>query len=89
MGVGVKKDAKLGIYYMTKAALRGVEYARHNLGLMVVDKRLAMKHFMISARAGYCDSLKEVGEGYKYKAGLVTKEEYANVLRATNAHVMR
>ena len=25
MGVGVKKDAKLGIYYMTKAALRGVE----------------------------------------------------------------
>ena len=45
---------------------------------MVVDKRLAMKHFMISARAGYCDSLKEVGEGYK--AGLVTKEEYMQML---------
>lgn len=39
----------------------------------------AMKHFMIAARSGMDVSLKEVGEGYK--AGHVTKDEYASTLR--------
>jgi len=40
----------------------------------------AMKHFIIGARSGFDESLKAVGEGYK--AGQVTKDEYANTLRA-------
>ena len=40
----------------------------------------AMKHFMIAAKSGYDISLKEVGKGYK--AGLITKDEYARTLRA-------
>ena len=39
-----------------------------------------MKHFMIAARAGFDDSLKAVGLGYK--RGDVSKDEYAQTLRA-------
>ena len=39
----------------------------------------AMKHYVISARAGCKDSLDSVKKGYM--AGHVTKEEYANTLR--------
>jgi len=39
-----------------------------------------MKHFIIAARSGEDESLKEVGEGYK--DGHVTKENYASTLRA-------
>jgi hypothetical protein len=39
-----------------------------------------MKHYMIAARGGLDNSLKKVGEGYK--AGHVTKDEYARTLRA-------
>ena len=47
-----------------------------------------MKHFMIAAKAGFDLSLKEVGEGYK--RGHVTKDEYAQTLRAYKAsHKMR
>ena len=42
-----------------------------------------MKHFMIAAKAGFDLSLKEVGEGYK--RGHVTKDEYAQTLRAYKA----
>jgi len=40
----------------------------------------AMKHFMIAAKSGLDDSLKNVGHGYKQK--WVTKDEYASTLRA-------
>ena len=43
-----------------------------------------MKHYIVAARAG-CDlSLKSVGEGYK--AGHVTKDDYATTLR-THRHI--
>ena len=61
----------------------GHEQARHFLGIEEVTKgqdKQAIKHFMIAARAGYNDSLKEVGIGYK--KGLVTKDEYESTLRA-------
>ena len=52
-----------------------------------IDKNIdrAMKHFMIGAKAGEDDSLKKVGEGYK--AGYVTKDDYASTLRAYQVSV--
>ena len=41
-----------------------------------------MKHFMISAKAGYTVALDNVTAAYKNGGGLVTKEEYADTLRA-------
>ena len=45
----------------------------------------ATKHFMIAARAGFEESLKVIGQGYKH--GLVTKDEYASTLRAYQVSV--
>jgi len=58
-------------------------YARYNLGCIEgeadnIDR--AMKHFILSARAGHKKSLDNVKVGFKN--GLVTKDEYANTLRA-------
>lgn len=44
---------------------------------------LAMKHFMMAARSGADNSLKQIGLGYK--AGHVTKDDYASTLRAHKA----
>jgi len=83
MGDGVQQDVKTAVYHTEFAAIGGHEMARHNLG--IVEKvngniERAYKHWMIAARAGAERSLKAVGEGYK--AGHVTKDEYANTLRA-------
>ena len=40
----------------------------------------AMRHFLIAARSGLNEGLKKIGEGYK--AGHVTKDDYASTLRA-------
>ena len=68
---------------MEIAAIGGHERARHNLGAVEEDKsnmKRAMKHYMITARAGYHSSLNAVRDGYK--RGHVTKDEYASTLRA-------
>ena len=49
-------------------------HARHNLGCIEVDAgnvHRAYKHFILSARAGYKDSLDAVKEGFIH--GLVPK----------------
>ena len=74
---------KKALYHYELAAMGGHEAARHNLGAMEGQKgnvERAYKHYMIAARSGYDDSLKNVGLGYKH--GHVTKDEYANALRA-------
>lgn len=72
------------LHYMSVAAVGGHEMARHALGLKEETSKgnmeRAMRHFMIAASAGEDRSLKKVGEGYKH--GYVTKDEYANTLRA-------
>lgn len=79
---GVDKDGKKAVYHMMHAAIGGHELARFTLGCQIINnKRSAMRHFMISARAGDKQSLNRVGEGYK--SGHVTKDEYAKSLRAT------
>lgn len=79
-GEGIEVDKDKAIHYFKLAAIGGHENARHNLGMMAANKRLAMKHHMMAARSGHDESLKAVGQGYK--DGHVTKDDYANALRA-------
>ena len=58
-------------------------YARDNLGCvegMAGNIDRSMKHFILAAKAGYKPSLESVKLGYK--EGVITKDEYANTLRA-------
>ena len=80
---GVEKDMKTAMHYWELAAIGGNLMARHNLGCFDLDAknyRRGMKHFMISARAGFDKSLNMVKDGFKN--GDVTKEEFAKTLRA-------
>ena len=83
IGEGVEQDMEKSIHHLKIAAIGGHERARHYLGKiegMNGNMDRAMKHFIIAAKSGFGDSLKEVGDGYK--AGHVTKDEYAATLRA-------
>jgi len=80
---GVNQNMEKYMYHLKRAAMGGHEVARYNLGNIekVMDNvDGAMKHFMISAKCGYDKALKAVGFGYK--AGHVTKDDYASTLRA-------
>ena len=85
-GRGVEKDEEKSKHHLILAAMGGDEVARHMLGDIEhyngdIDR--AMKHYMMAAKCGYDDALKEIGLGYK--AGKVTKDEYASTLRAHRA----
>jgi len=57
--------------------------ARHNLGSIEFESgniQRAKKHMIIAARAGKEDSLACIKNGFR--RGFVTKDEYANTLRA-------
>ena len=80
---GVEVDQKKAKYYFELAAMCGHIKARHNLACregMAGNEKRAFKHYMISARAGLKTSLDIVKKGYEN--GIVTKDEYANTLRA-------
>jgi len=82
-GDGVERDANKAKYYWELAAMRGDARARHNLGLseqIAGNTSRAMKHWMISAAAGWDDSLKEIREGYL--KGYVTKDNFEDALRS-------
>ena len=82
-GKGVEKDVSKAIYYYKVAAIARHEYARYALGDIehyFGNINVAIKHYIISARAGHDKSLEEISKGYK--AGHVAKDEYANTLRA-------
>jgi uncharacterized protein len=82
-GSGEEVDMKKAIYYWELAAMGGSAQARHNLGAVESEagnNERAMKHLMISAKAGYKESLNGVMDGFM--GGLVTKDEYASTLRA-------
>ena len=81
-GSGVDIDKGKAKYYWELAAMNGDIMARRNLGCAegeAANFHRAMKHFILSARAGDKDSLDEVKQGFVM--GIVTKEEYANTLR--------
>ena len=77
-----RRDFGKTIQFWTLAAVAGHEEARYNLGLLegMFDKDRSTKHFLIAARAGLDEALKEAGK--RYTSGHVTKEEYASTLRA-------
>ena len=82
-GRGVEVDKKKAKHYFELAAMNGVLHARHNLGGMegtAGNYQRAMKHFLLAAKSGYKLSLDKVKKGYMM--GDVTKDEYANTLRA-------
>ena len=83
IGRGVEVDKKKAKYYYELAAMNGNVTARHNLGSMEgqagnIDR--AFKHCILAAKAGYKDSLDKVKAGFT--GGVITKDEYANTLRA-------
>ena len=82
-GRGVEVDKKKAKHFFELAAMNGSVKARHNLGWLELEAdnhHQAMKHYLLSARAGYKKSLDTVKDGYQ--CGIVTKDEYANTLRA-------
>ena len=82
-GFGVEIDLKKTKHYYELAAIGGHIKARHNLGCLegqAGNWDRAMKHWLISARAGHEKSLGAIKVGFRN--GVVTKDEYANTLRA-------
>ena len=82
-GRGVEVDKKKAKHYYELAAMRGCTYARHNLGFVeekAGNYHRAYKHYIIAAKAGFKKSLDAVKGGFM--DGIVTKDEYANTLRA-------
>ena len=85
-GKGVERDVKKAKYYDELAAMGGEPEARHNLGSLENNAgniTRAVKHWMISAAAGYDDSLKEIREGFLNVD--VTKDDFEKALRAHQA----
>jgi len=82
-GDGVEMDKKKEKHYCELAAMNGDVKARHNLGCLewkAGNHHRAFNYFLLSARAGHKDSLDVVKQGYMN--GIVTKDGYANTLRA-------
>jgi hypothetical protein len=82
-GSGVEIDKKKAMHYYELGAMAGNAQARHNLGLLEGEAgnfQRRYKHMIIAARSGYTPSLDSVKQGFM--AGLVTKYEYGNTLRA-------
>ena len=83
-GWGVDIDKKKAKYYWELAAIGGNETARHNVGNHEIyyfdNHHRAYKHFILAAKGGYKDSLGLCLHGYK--EGFITKDEYANAMRA-------
>ena len=82
-GKGVDADKRKAKHYFELAAMNGSSAARHSVGLVELEAEnyhRAMRHFLIAAKAGFKDSLDAVKAAFE--GGLVTKDEYANTLRA-------
>ena len=87
-GNGVEKDTKKAVYHFEQAAIGGHPYASGLLGFLELENgrfERAAKHFIISANLGDEDSLQEVKR--LFMRGIVSKEEYADALRAYQAAV--
>ena len=82
-GRGVEMDKRKAKRYYELAAVKGDIRARHTLGCMEFqahNHHRAYKHFILAAKAGFKKSLDNVKDGYM--EGDVTKDGYANTLRA-------
>ena len=93
-GDGVEIDKMKAKHYWELAAINGHINARYNLAILegqasaghensldaVKNYHRALRHFVIAGRAGHEGSLDMVKAGFEN--GLITKDEYANTLRA-------
>ena len=87
-GQGVEKDEKKELHHLKEAAIGGHPSARHNLGCFEGKKfRMdrAVKHYIIAAKLGYDKSLESVKT--LYKAGYVSKDDFAAALRGYQAAI--
>jgi TPR repeat protein len=87
-GHGVEIDEKKATYYYKLAAIGGEVISRYNLGNNEEDEgnmNRALKHYMIAAKSGEPDSLKQIQE--LYTNGHATKDDYAKALRAYQAYL--
>ena len=87
-GEGVEKDEKKEVYHLGQAAIGGNPDARINLGVIEWNNgqyERAVKHFIIAANLGDVDSMQRVKK--LYRAGYVSKEDFASTLRAHHAAV--
>jgi len=81
-GEGVERDDKKAQYYWELAAMDGIMSARQNLGVLEHrggNSERAMRHLIIAAKAGSEKPMHAVKVAYK--GGLVTKDEFASILR--------
>jgi len=84
-GRGVELDMKKAKKYWELAAMNGNVFARYNLGGMewqAGNRQRSVKHKIIAAKTGHEEALHAVTDVYENEVGLVTKEEYADTLRA-------
>jgi len=82
-GKGVEVGMKKAKNYLEIAAIGGSIVARNNLGALegkLGNHHRAMKHFVMAAKVGHKTSLNNVKTGFM--KGIVTKDDYANTLRA-------
>lgn len=81
-GLGVEQDVARGVSFYEKAAVLGHSGARHNLGCLDHDRvnyDRAVRHFLISAKMGFEESLEEIKK--LFKEGLATESQYAEALK--------
>ena len=74
------------MYHAEQAAIGGHVLARHNLGLVEEangSNDRAVKHYIIAANLGYDLSMKALKKCYS--EGAVSKNDFANTLRAHQA----
>ena len=87
-GDGVEVDKKKSVYYYEQAAIGGDTTARSNLGnkeARAGNMERALKHYMIAARGGDTQSLKEIQ--LFYSSGDATKEDYTQSLQSYQAYL--
>ena len=87
-GGGVEKDEKKDVYHLEEAAIGGHPEARYRLGINEGGKgriNRSVKHLVIAANLGHDLSMQALKEAYKDE--VVSKEDFASVLRAHKAAV--
>ena len=88
-GDGVKVDKKKAMYFYELSAMGGDVNARHNLGMNeegAGNTERALKHYIIAARGGISDSLKQIRQ--LYSDGHATKEAYTVALKAYQEYIV-
>ena len=68
--------------HFEKAAMRGHVPARHNLGCLEIEKGnvgRAVRHFSISAKMGYDDSIDSMKK--MFAAGQASKQQFSEALK--------